>query len=113
MLYRQLKVGQGNRPDASSCCQCRCSGTLLNGTVIFNGASNSSDGATCTLIPRDLVKVFCNALRLAAAIIRLFQGLSDALLAMQEGDKWEVVVPPHLGYEGRKHGTAIHLLLLQ
>jgi hypothetical protein len=33
------------------------------------------------------------------------QGLGEALLAMQEGDSWEVVVPPQLGYEGRKHGT--------
>lgn len=24
---------------------------------------------------------------------------------MQEGDSWEIVVPPQLGYEGTKHGT--------
>lgn len=24
---------------------------------------------------------------------------------MQEGESWEIVVPPQLGYEGRKHGT--------
>jgi hypothetical protein len=52
LLYRQLSKGQGNRPDIDSCCTCECKGTLLDGTIFFNGASN-----TCTLVPRDLVKV--------------------------------------------------------
>ena len=59
VLYRPLKERRGNsaRPDADSRCTCKCTGTLINGAVFFNGASDSADGSTCTLVPNDLVKV--------------------------------------------------------
>jgi FKBP-type peptidyl-prolyl cis-trans isomerase len=45
--------------------------------------------------------VFCIAWIVTSGV----QGLCDALLEMQEGAHWEVVVPPQLGYGGRKHGA--------
>ena len=59
VLYRPLKESRGKsaRPAADSRCTCKCTGTLINGAIFFNGASNSADGSTCTLVPRDLVKV--------------------------------------------------------
>ena len=107
VLFRQLKAGGGKSPEANSRCECVCCGTLVDGSVFFNGSTDSSDGRSCTLVPRQLVQV-SQALPLSrpAAVTRVRpQGLGDALLAMQEGARWEIVVPPQLGYAGSKHGA--------
>jgi hypothetical protein len=63
VLYRQLKAGQGKSPETSCSCVCVCKGTLVDGTVFFNGSSNSADGVSCTLIPSSLVQVHLRLLR--------------------------------------------------
>lgn len=57
VLYRQLKVGTGKSPGATSSCVCVCKGTLVDGTVFFNGSARSADGVSCTLVPHSLVQV--------------------------------------------------------
>jgi FKBP-type peptidyl-prolyl cis-trans isomerase len=38
---------------------------------------------------------------------QLIQGWTEALLLMREGDEWEIVIPPNLGYGMRGAGDAI------
>ena len=57
------------------------------------GASQLSAGS-CQR--RTRWKYRCNA---------LLQGLGAAMLSMQEGAHWDVVVPPQLAYQGTKHGA--------
>ena len=57
VLFRQLKAGGGKSPEANSRCECVCCGTLVDGSVFFNGSTDSSDGRSCTLVPRQLVQV--------------------------------------------------------
>jgi FKBP-type peptidyl-prolyl cis-trans isomerase len=63
VLYRQLKAGAGKTPGANSSCVCVCKGTLVDGTVFFNGSARSADGVSCTLLPHSLVQV-CVCVRL-------------------------------------------------
>ena len=57
MLYRQVKQGRGQAAEANSSCACICTGTLVDGTVFFNGGGNSGDDAGCPLVPAQLVQV--------------------------------------------------------
>ncbi len=81
----------------------------MDGTVFFNGSSSSADGVTCTLIPSQLVQVCLLLLSrlLLSQVTPAVQGLGVALMAMKEGDRWEIVVPPQLGYQGSKHGKCL------
>ena len=57
VLFRQLKAGGGKSPEANSRCECVCTGTLVDGSVFFNGSTNSADGRSCILVPDEMVQV--------------------------------------------------------
>ena len=69
VLYRQLKAGAGKRPGTNSSCVCVCKGTLVDGTVFFNGSARSADGAGCTLVPRSLVQVRASGARGGSTVV--------------------------------------------
>ena len=74
--------------------------SMEGGTVATMPAAPSSQRNWCRFAGRQYYP-----LRSARLLTRAVQGLCDALLAMQEGARWEVVVPPQLGYGGSKHGA--------
>lgn len=75
--YRAIKTGAGVRPTQANTVRLQYQGTLADGTR-FEGAGDSSS----------------SVLQVAG----LLPGLQEALTHMPVGSKWEVVVPPSLGY---------------
>jgi FKBP-type peptidyl-prolyl cis-trans isomerase FklB len=78
--YRILKAGNGRKPADTSSVLCRYKGTLIDGSTF----DRADDGKPI-------------ALRLAG----LAPGLKEAVKLMPVGSKWEVVVPPQLGFGAR------------
>jgi FKBP-type peptidyl-prolyl cis-trans isomerase len=83
LQYRILHSGFGKRPGPSDTVSLNYTGRLINGTV-FDG---SSPGLPATF-----------------AVNGVIPGLSEALQLMHEGDRWQIVVPPNLGFG--LHGSA-------
>jgi FKBP-type peptidyl-prolyl cis-trans isomerase FklB len=75
--YKVIKAGSGKRPTAADAVRCRYQGTMVDGTGF-----DRADEKTPT------------ALKVAG----LLPGLQEAVMRMPAGSKWEVVVPPALGY---------------
>lgn len=78
LQYKVLKEGNGKRPAETDTVECNYRGTLVNGTEF----DSSYRRGTAT------------ALKVAAVV----PGLKEALQRMPVGSKWQVVVPPQLGY---------------
>lgn len=77
--YEVLAAGQGRKPEPDDWVRIRYEGRLTTG-VVFDTTLDETE-----------------PLRLRVADI-LVPGLREALLAMREGDKWHVVIPPRLGF---------------
>jgi len=77
LQFRILQNGYGKRPQRTDTVKVYYTGKLING-VIFDGTSPG--------LPASL--------RLNSVI----QGWIEALLLMREGDHWQLVIPPNLGY---------------
>jgi FKBP-type peptidyl-prolyl cis-trans isomerase FklB len=75
--YKVLKAGTGKRPTLADTVRCRYQGTLMDGT----GFDRADEKTPAVL-----------------KVAGLLPGLQEALLRMPVGSKWEVVVPPALGY---------------
>jgi len=84
LQYRVLEAGEGDRPRAIDTVTVHYRGTTLDGTEV--DSSYSGDGSA--------------RMRLAQAM----PAWREALLLMQEGAKWELFIPPGLGYT-RQRGT--------
>jgi len=79
LIYRVMKRGGGSQhPRVSSSCDCHYTGRLVSG-VVFD--SSAKHGGPQNLTVSEVVK-----------------GWTEALQLMVEGDKFELVLPPHLGY---------------
>ena len=78
--YRILKTGNGTRPGNANAVLCRYKGTLADGSVF-----DASDDKAPALLK----------------VAGLVPGLKEAVQLMPAGSKWEVVVPPQLGYGAR------------
>lgn len=78
LQYLVLKAGAGSKPGPSDTVECRYHGTLLDGTE-FEGSPR--DGKTVTL-----------------NLQKIIPGLREALRLMPVGSKWQLFVPPQLGY---------------
>ncbi len=75
--YKILRAGQGKKPAATSMVVCRYKGTLVDGTVFENtDPKKPMNFYVSTFLP----------------------GLREAVVLMPAGSKWQIVVPPQLGY---------------
>jgi len=90
--YKVITAGNGKRPGATSTVLCRYKGTLTDGS-----AFDKSDDTT----PSQL------------NVAGLVPGLREAIQRMPAGSKWEVVVPPQLGYGARgREGVGSNAVLI-
>ena len=78
LQYRVVRCGSGPSPGPSSPCECHYEGKLTDGTIFD---SSYERGRPTTFAPHQVIS-----------------GWTEALLQMREGDCWELVVPPVLGY---------------
>lgn len=77
--YEILKSGSGKQPDAGDAVLISYQASLANGTVF----DTTYDDGEPLLMPLDDIVV---------------PGLKEALLLMDEGAKWQVVIPPSMGF---------------
>lgn len=78
LLYRVLETGDGATPEPGQMVRVHYRGSFIDGAVF----DSSYDRGEPAEFPSD----------------RLIKGWVEALGLMQEGDKWELVVPAELGY---------------
>ena len=90
--YKILKTGSGKRPQQGSTVRCQMVGSLVDGTTF----EKIQDKGGSFLVIKGLVP-----------------GLQSAVTAMPVGSKWQIVVPPALGY-GTKgtHAVAPNAVLI-
>jgi FKBP-type peptidyl-prolyl cis-trans isomerase FklB len=79
--YKVLQAGGGRTPTASDTVVCHYRGTLVDGTEFDDSRKR---GKPATL-----------------ALGKVIQGWQQALPLMPAGSKWQIVVPPDLGYGSR------------
>jgi FKBP-type peptidyl-prolyl cis-trans isomerase FklB len=90
--YKILKTGSGKKPSGDSSVRVRYVGTLVDGATF-----DKADDKTPTV------------LRVAGFV----PGLKEAVKLMPIGSKWEVVIPPQLGYGAQgTHGVAPNAVLI-
>ena len=80
LQYRVLESGSssGERPNANSLCECHYEGRLVDGSIFD---SSHARGRPATFKPSKVVP-----------------GWTLALQMMRPGDKWQLFLPPSLGY---------------
>lgn len=87
LMYKVLRRGDGRRhPAKDSPCECHYRGLLVNGREF----DASKAGKPVTFTPNQVIK-----------------GWAEALQLMVEGDRWELYVPPSLGYGDKGAGGVI------
>jgi FKBP-type peptidyl-prolyl cis-trans isomerase len=84
LQYKILKAGDGNKPAAADTVEVTYRGTLLDGTEFDSTYENKKP-----------------ALLRVNGVIR---GWSEALQLMPVGSKWQLFIPPQLGYAARGSG---------
>ncbi len=77
LMFRIIQNGYGKRPQSTDSVKVYYTGKLING-VIFDGTSPG--------------------LPFTTKLNSLIQGWVEALELMREGDHWQLVIPPNLGY---------------
>eukprot|EP00521_Asterionellopsis_glacialis_P002357 CAMPEP_0195258832 /NCGR_PEP_ID=MMETSP0706-20130129/7615_1 /TAXON_ID=33640 /ORGANISM="Asterionellopsis glacialis, Strain CCMP134" /LENGTH=161 /DNA_ID=CAMNT_0040312239 /DNA_START=82 /DNA_END=567 /DNA_ORIENTATION=+ len=87
LMYKELRPGTGKTPLVGTPCDCHYSGTLIDGTEFD---SSYKRGAPLTFAPNQVIK-----------------GWTQAMQLMKEGGKWELYIPPELGYGDRGAGASI------
>jgi len=87
LLYKEIRAGTGKSPKINSPCECHYSGTLIDGTEFD---SSYKRGEPLTFAPNQVIK-----------------GWTEAMQLMKEGGKWELYIPPDLGYGDRGAGGMI------
>jgi FKBP-type peptidyl-prolyl cis-trans isomerase FklB len=88
LQYKVLKSGAGKSPKPADKVKVHYHGTLIDGSVFDSSVER---GEPVTFGVNDVIA-----------------GWSEALPMMKEGDKWQLVIPPKLGYGDR--GAGGHLL---
>jgi FKBP-type peptidyl-prolyl cis-trans isomerase FklB len=87
LQYKELTAGSGKSPEAEDGVTVHYRGKLLNGQE-FDSSYKRNKPATFK-------------------VNRVIKGWTEALQLMQEGDKWEIYIPPELGYGERGAGRNI------
>ena len=83
LQFRIIQNGYGKRPQSTDTVKVYYTGTLIN-HVIFDGTSPG--------LPASM------------KLNSVIQGWVEALQLMREGDRWQLVIPPNLGYGVRSMG---------
>jgi len=86
LQFRILQNGYGKRPQSTDTVKVYYTGKLING-VIFDGTSPG--------LPASL------------KLNSVIPGWIEALMLMREGDHWQLVIPPNLGYGARSMGDGL------
>ena len=86
LQFRIVQNGYGKRPQSTDTVKVYYTGKLINGTV-FDGTSPG--------LPASM------------KLNSVIQGWIEALLLMREGDHWQLVIPPNLGYGARSMGDGL------
>ncbi len=86
LMFRIIQNGYGKRPQPTNSVKVYYTGKLING-VVFDG---TSPGLPATMKLNNVI-----------------QGWIEALLLMREGDHWQLVIPPNLGYGARSMGDGL------
>jgi len=81
LQYKILKTGDGKKPAADDTVVCHYRGTLIDGQE-FDSSYKTNQPATF-------------------AVKRVIKGWNEALQLMPVGSKWQVFIPPNLGYGER------------
>ena len=87
LMFRIIQNGYGKRPQPTDTVKVYYTGKLING-VIFDGTSPG--------LPASF--------KLNGGLVN---GWVEALLIMREGDHWQLVIPPNLGYGERGQGNGL------
>ena len=77
LQYKIIKPGSGQKPNENNSVECRYQGSLVNGTIFEQSPPNKS---------------------VVIKISDLIPGLKESLSLMPVGSKWEVYIPPKLGF---------------
>jgi FKBP-type peptidyl-prolyl cis-trans isomerase len=86
LMFRIIQNGYGKRPQPTDTVKVYYTGKLING-VIFDG---TSPGLPASMKLADVIP-----------------GWIEALQLMREGDHWQLVIPPSLGYGVRGAGNGL------
>jgi len=86
LQFKILQNGYGKRPTSTDTVKVYYTGKLING-VLFDGTSPG--------LPASL------------KLNSVIQGWIEALQLMREGDHWQLVIPPNLGYGARSMGDGL------
>ena len=81
LQYRVIQAGEDKSPQATSSVTVNYRGTLIDGTE-FDSSFDKGKPANYQ-------------------VKKVIKGWREALLLMKEGDKWELYIPPELGYGKR------------
>jgi FKBP-type peptidyl-prolyl cis-trans isomerase FklB len=87
LQYKVLREGTGKQPAAADTVTVNYRGTLIDGTE-FDSTYTRKEPAT--LVVNEIIP-----------------GWTEALLLMKEGAKWQLVIPPSIGYGDRGAGRLI------
>ncbi len=87
LQYKELSVGTGKTPQANSSVSVHYRGQLIDGKE-FDSSYRRNKPSTFQ-------------------VNKVIKGWTEALQLMQEGDKWELFIPPELAYGERGAGKAI------
>jgi FKBP-type peptidyl-prolyl cis-trans isomerase FklB len=87
LQYKVMNEGSGATPGATDKVTVHYRGTLIDGTE-FDSSYNRNKPASF-------------------GVNRVIPGWTEALQLMQEGDKWQLFIPPKLGYAERGAGSKI------
>ena len=84
LQYKVLAEGSGKTPKATDSVTVNYKGTLINGTEFDNSYKR---GSPTTF-----------------QVVQVIAGWTEALQLMNEGSKWQLFIPPELGYGNRAAG---------
>ena len=85
LKYKCLKKGNGKKPSKNSLVRCHYTGTLIDGTKFDSSYDRNQP--------------------IEFRIGKMIQGWNEAIPLMDEGSKYILYIPPHLGYGDQPQGA--------
>lgn len=89
LQYKVITKGKGKQPKASDKVVVKYKGTLIDGTIFDDTERHKVNPAVMPV----------------SGDKNLIEGWTDALLLMREGSRWEIYIPPSLGYKDQRVWT--------